>query len=216
MQQEKEALEFQKHIDSLDKNIVNLSEDVRQATELKVKQAEKGNLAVETEEPPLPAPVAPLEVDILEEPVESGITEEGAVSEFVMIEPGSVQQTLPIEGFYEKAYALYKNDDYNNAIVEFDSFLAAYPDTDYSDNALYWKGECYYSMGKFAMAINLFEEVVNKYADRNKAPHAQLKTAYSYMELKDKQNAKKAFQQVMDLYPFSDTAKTAADKLNAL
>ncbi|MBE9502862.1 MAG: tetratricopeptide repeat protein [Proteobacteria bacterium] len=94
------------------------------------------------------------------------------------------EQALPVEVFYGKAYSIYKKGDYNHAVIEFDSFLAAYPDTDYSDNALYWKGECYYSMGEFAVAIRLFEDVVSKFANGNKAPHTQLKIGYSYNGIK--------------------------------
>lgn len=224
MQEEKENLELKQRIDllsekldALDKNIVKLSENVTELADAKWAIAETAKLDTadkEEEKPPVPA--APSEVDILEDSEERGVNGNAPVTETLHKEPAPVQQTLTVELFYNKAYAVYQTGDYRKAIIEFDSFLTAYPDTDYSDNAMYWKGECYYSMSRFADAIDTFEKVVTLHPDKNKAPHAQLKIGFSYIELRDKKNAKNALQKVMDLYPFSDAAKTAANKLNSL
>jgi len=152
----------------------------------------------------------PVEVDIMETPVEDKSAT--AVPSAVMENP----EMLPLKEQYEAGYNLYKKGDFSAAIASFDILLKTYPDTDYSDNALYWKGECYYSMGNFSEAIRLFRETEQKFPEGNKVPAAQLKAGFAYIKMQNKEGAKKQFQKVIDLYPFSQQAETAIKKLNDL
>lgn len=48
------------------------------------------------------------------------------------------------EKAYSAAYQIFKEGNYDKARTEFQDFLANYPDSEYSDNAQFWVGECYF------------------------------------------------------------------------
>ncbi|MBE9536037.1 MAG: tol-pal system protein YbgF [Proteobacteria bacterium] len=153
----------------------------------------------------------PAEIDIMEAPVEEKST--ASMPSTVMENP----KVLPLKEQYEAGYNLYKKGRFSDAIESFDLLLKTYPNmADYSDNALYWKGECYYSMGNFSEAIRLFRETEHRFPDGNKTPASQLKAGFAYIKMQNKEGAKKQFQKVIDLYPFSQQAEIATKKLNTL
>lgn len=117
---------------------------------------------------------------------------------------------------YEEAYNLYKKRDFKGAISAFSSFIANYPSTSYTDNAFYWRGECYYAMGEFRKAIDEFDIVEKKFPKGNKVPDAMLKKGYSYIKIKNIPKAKSFFKKVIKLYPSSRSAKKAAEKIDLL
>ena len=152
------------------------------------------------EEAPTPPPV---EEDIFEEPEKP---EGEAVPEPVP----------PLKELYRKALDLYNTGSFDEAAATFDTLIATYPDTEYTDNAQYWKGECYYSKREYAKAVKEFEKVVENFPEGNKAPDAQLKIGYAYLEMGEIQKGKDTLQKTMDMFPFSDAAKMAAERLKSL
>lgn len=63
-----------------------------------------------------------------------------------------------------KAGELYrKTGNYDAAIVYFDGVLNGYYDTEFAKPALFWKGECLYSLKEFQRASNIFLELIEKY-----------------------------------------------------
>ncbi len=163
------------------------------------------------------AELAGAEEDILEEPVTGKEAEkEEMVAETSMAAVESPAEVPPVEDLYRKAYGFYEQGLFAEATAEFDKLISAYPDSDYTDNALYWKGEINYSMLNFEAAISDFEKVVKEFPEENKAPDAQLKIGYSYFEMQDFNKAKAALEKVVDRYPFSESAKKAEVKLNSI
>ena len=159
-------------------------------------------------------------IDILESPGDDKTTGETTKVGYATVALDGIsplyRRNLPPGKHYQKAYKMYKQGDLKNAIAEFTSFIAEHPVTDYTDNAFYWRGECYYSMGGFMKAINEFDMVINKFPKGNKAPDAILKRGFSYIKLRNSSKGREALQDVMDLYPFSIAAKKAAEKINSL
>ncbi|MFH1626071.1 MAG: tol-pal system protein YbgF [Pseudomonadota bacterium] len=117
---------------------------------------------------------------------------------------------------YQKAFGRLKSEDYSEAILTFKRFVQKFPDHDYTDNALYWLGEIYYSQKNFPHAIIEFKRVVEEYPNGNKVPDALLKIGLSYVNLKDVRNAEDYLQRVMDIYPFSEAAEKASISLKKL
>lgn len=192
-----------------------IKKSARSGTEQRKKPA-KADIARETEEAATTA-----------KDNSAGIPQEGMINdisggkrlamvrELPSAEIASVKADTNAPTQYKRAFDLYVRGAYTAAAAEFDSFIATYPETIYTDNALYWKGECYYSLSKYTKAIEEFKKVVERFSGENKAPDAQLKIGYSYFELQDLDSARIALQKVMDLYPFSDAAKKAMVKLNS-
>ena len=88
------------------------------------------------------------------------------------------------KGSYQAAFNLLKDGKYDQAIVNFQKFLSAYPDSNLDDNAQYWLGEAYYVNKSFLEAQQSFQRVVDKYPQSRKLPDALLKIGFCRYELK--------------------------------
>lgn len=117
------------------------------------------------------------------------------------------------EALYAQAYESFKEGKYEKARTDFQNFLKAYPDTEYSSNAQFWIGECYYFEKKYEKAILEYEKVIKNYPDGNKVPYALLKQGLSFLSLGDKSSAKAIFQNIIKDYPNTNQARSARAKL---
>ena len=120
---------------------------------------------------------------------------------------------LSAEQLYESAYDHLNSGDLGQAILEFEEYVANYQETDLSDNAQYWIGECYYTQNDYQQAIKEFQKVINNFSSGNKVPAAILKVGYSYYELGDTAKAQEELRKVIDQFPNSEEAKLAEDKI---
>ncbi|TFG93852.1 MAG: tol-pal system protein YbgF [Syntrophobacterales bacterium] len=117
------------------------------------------------------------------------------------------------EEAYANAYSMFKSGRYEAAREEFQKFLKAFPDSEFSDNAQFWIGECDYFKGKYEEAIIEYEAVIKNYPTGNKVPNALLKQALSFLKLGDKSSAKLLLQGVIKDYPNTTPASVARKKL---
>lgn len=117
------------------------------------------------------------------------------------------------EEAYAKAYGIFKNGRYDAAKEEFRKFLKAFPDSEYSDNAQFWIGECEYFQGRYEEAIIEYEAVIQNFPKGNKVPNALLKQALSFLKLGDTSSAKLLLQGVIKDYPNTTPASVARKKL---
>lgn len=128
---------------------------------------------------------------------------------------GSTEKGEPTgrEEAYAKAYSMFKSGQHEAAKEEFRKFLKAFPDSEYSDNAQFWIGECEYFQGRYEEAIIEYEAVIQNYPKGNKVPNALLKQALSFLKLDDKSSAKLLLQGVIKDYPNTTPAGVARKKL---
>lgn len=117
---------------------------------------------------------------------------------------------------YAAAYQLFKAGNYAKAQEAFQAFLAAHPTGEYSDNAQYWIGECYFFEKKYEKAILEYEKVTKKFPSSSKVPYAILKQGISFQKLGDKTSARLLLQQVIKDYPNTSQARIARSKLHEL
>jgi tol-pal system protein YbgF len=121
-----------------------------------------------------------------------------------------------LEGMYQQAYDAFKAEDYPGALTMFRDFLNKYPDSEYSDNAQYWIGECYYQQIDYERAILEYEKLLRRYPKGDKVPAALLKQGFAFLNLGDKVDAELLFKQVIKKYPHSPQAQIANRKLQTL
>ncbi|HET6462001.1 MAG TPA: tol-pal system protein YbgF [Syntrophales bacterium] len=114
---------------------------------------------------------------------------------------------------YAAAYDEFKAARYEKARTGFQDFLKQHPETEYSGNALFWIGECYYFEKNYEKAILEYDKVIKKYPDGGKAPSALLKQGLSFINLGDKVSARVVLQRVIKDYPNTSQARTARAKL---
>jgi tol-pal system protein YbgF len=117
------------------------------------------------------------------------------------------------ESLYGAAYELFKEAKYEKSREAFEGFLKQFPDTDYSDNAQFWIGECYYFEKKYEKAIVEYEKVTKNFPEGNKVPYALLKQGLSFLKLGDKASAKLILQQVIKDFPNTSQARIARARL---
>ncbi len=117
---------------------------------------------------------------------------------------------------YSAAYQIFQEGYYSKARTEFQNFLAAYPDSEYSDNAQFWIGECYFFEQKYESAILEYEKVTKNYPNGNKVPYALLKQGLSFLKLGDNTSAKLLLQEVIKNYPNTSQARIARSNLQGI
>ncbi len=117
---------------------------------------------------------------------------------------------------YSAAYQIFKDGNYDKARTEFQNFLTAYPNSEYSDNAQFWIGECYFREKKYEQAILEYEKVTKNYPNGSKVPYALFKQGLSFLNLGDKTSAKLLLQQVIKDYPNTSQARAARSKLQEI
>jgi tol-pal system protein YbgF len=117
------------------------------------------------------------------------------------------------ESLYAAAYELFREGKYEKSREGFESFLKQYPDTEFSDNAQFWIGECYYFEKKYEKAIVEYDKVTKNFPEGNKVPYALLKQGLSFLKLGDKASAKLLLQQVIKDFPNTSQARIARGRL---
>ena len=126
--------------------------------------------------------------------------------------PTVANPTDPRE-LYDAAYNDYLQGNYDLAILAFRRYIDGFPNTDLTDNATYWIGECYYSQGKFKKAIDLFDEVLATYGDSDRIPSTLLKKGYAYLELGQRGPGIVQLQSVSCEHAGTDEAHLALQRL---
>jgi tol-pal system protein YbgF len=116
---------------------------------------------------------------------------------------------------YVKAFGLYSANNFAGAIAAFEVFMKNNPQNDYSANALYWIGECHYSLSDLPKAKEIFLKVTGNYPNSSKAPDAMLKLGYTMSALKEKDKAHAIFESLIKSYPSSPAATKARERLTA-
>ncbi|HKA37859.1 MAG TPA: tol-pal system protein YbgF [Thermoanaerobaculia bacterium] len=117
---------------------------------------------------------------------------------------------------YDTAYADYTKGRYPLAISGFQEYVAAYPNTDLSDNAQYWIGESYYAQKKWSEAIAAFDKLGKQWPKSDKAAAGLLKKAYALAEMGSRAEAVVQLQYVMHEFPTSEESRLARAKLKTM
>lgn len=128
---------------------------------------------------------------------------------------GSTDELTP-ETLYEASRTYYTNEEYDQALKGFKSFLEAFPESDLADNSHFWIGECFMALQEYEHAILAYQEVIKKYPNENKVPNAMLRQAIAWLEIGDKTSSKLLLNKVLKNYPDSPEAKIAENKLSSI
>ena len=114
---------------------------------------------------------------------------------------------------YKAAFDAFKNGEYANAIVQFESFLATHPQSNLAPGAAYWVGNARYALRDYQLAIDAQKRLISKYPNSNKVPDAFLNIASSQLEMGDSKASKQTLENILAKYPQSDAAKKAKQRL---
>ena len=114
---------------------------------------------------------------------------------------------------YDAALALLRKGEFAPAQAAFLEFLTRYPNTGYKPSALFWLGNAQYALRGYKEAIANFKSVVALAPDGPRAPEAALSIANCQVELKDLKAARKTLEDLVNVFPESEAAAVAKDRL---
>ncbi len=120
------------------------------------------------------------------------------------------------EELYRSAYEDYMRGNYDLASEGFRDYMVRWPDTELTDNALYWIGECYDAQNDPAQALEIFTQVLEDYPTSDKAAAAQLKKGLLYLKMNDQAQGVVHLQYVVYEYPGTREADLARERLKSL
>lgn len=140
------------------------------------------------------------------------------LSRLLRTETFTTKPSTPVDPdeLYNTAYLDYTRSNYDVAIEGFKRYLKYFPDTELSDNAQYWIGECYYTKKLYPDAVLEFEKVITNYPQGNKVISAIYKTGLAYESMNEIKKAKEYYKRVFDNYPNTPEAKLAQEHYSAL
>ena len=117
---------------------------------------------------------------------------------------------------YDQAFQSLKDLKYADAAEQFLTFVNAYPDSEYADNAQYWLGESYYVTRNYDIALEAFSTLLSDYPTSPKVADGLLKIGYTHYELKQWDQARAALTQVQEQYPDTTLARLAGSRLRSM
>jgi len=117
---------------------------------------------------------------------------------------------------YRSAYEDYMRGNYDLAADGFGEYLRRWPNTELSDNALYWIGECYDAKEEPSQALTMFTRVLDEYPTSDKAAAAQLKKGLIYLKMGDQGQGVVNLQYVVYEHPGTREADLAREQLRSL
>ncbi len=127
-----------------------------------------------------------------------------------------INPNLSPKEVFDMAYADYTKGSYELAMDGFKIYRQQFFDSPLADDALYWIGECYFSLRKYSEAIGEFNTLIFNYPQGNNIPAAYLKKGMSYAELGKKDEAISVFKLLINKYPNDEEAKIAQQKIKEL
>jgi len=117
---------------------------------------------------------------------------------------------------YDAALAVFRKGDFAAAQTAFVNFVKRYPQSGYGASALFWLGNAQYATRDYKEAVANFRAMLGMAADHPRAPEAALSIANCQVELKDSKAARKTLEDLVKVYPQSEAAAAAKDRLAKL
>ncbi len=118
--------------------------------------------------------------------------------------------------YYDAAFDLIKQKDFDKASQAFNAFLRKYPNSQYAGNAQYWLGEVNLAKGDLQGASQAFAKVSQLYPEHSKVPDSLYKLADVERRLGHTDKVKGILQKVVTDYPKTTAAKLAERDLQKL
>lgn len=92
-------------------------------------------------------------------------------------------------------------EKYNKAIAAFEQIIELYPDSQASEEALFYKGNSQYNLGKYDEAIQGFTDYLNLYPNGRYILQAKIALAFGYQERSNYKEAIAIFSEITNYYP---------------
>jgi len=138
--------------------------------------------------------------------------------------PKSSKVNVQVDGFeflaepeekrdFEAAFVLFRKGDFAAAAKEFAQFVKVYSASGYKPSALYWLGSARFARRDFNEAIAQLKGLANDFPNHARTPEAMLTVGNAQLEIKQPKEARKTFNELLKLYPTTEAAAAAKDRL---
>ncbi len=117
---------------------------------------------------------------------------------------------------FDAALASLRRGEFAPAQSAFTDFIKRYPESGYRPSALFWLGNAQYALRSYREAILNFKSVISVAPDHVRSPEAALSIANCQVELKDAKSARKTLEDLIKVYPQSEAASVAKDRISKL
>ena len=117
---------------------------------------------------------------------------------------------------FDAALATLRRGEFAPAQTAFLDFVNRYPQSGYRPSAFFWLGNAQYALRAYREAIINFKSVIAVAPDHVRSPEAALSIANCQVELKDLKAARKTLEDLIKVYPQSEAASVAKDRLTKL
>jgi len=108
---------------------------------------------------------------------------------------------------YDAARNLMTQRKYREALDGFTAFLVKYPDHPMADNAMFWRGDCYFSLGDFPHAEQELSGALARFPQGIKAPDTLLKLGMTEEKLGQPDKARAYYDKLQKEFPKSEAAR---------
>jgi tol-pal system protein YbgF len=175
---------------------------------------------------PLPAPVQP-KTSVAQEPLPAPFQSENRPEPQaprvapVAASPAEPQAPVAIPSdadpvvLYQESLDALRSGHHGQAVAGFRALVERHPTHGLADNAIYWLGEADYDRQRYDAALSTFQEVLTAYPLGNKVPDAMLKIGLCFLNLGEQPQAVAILRQLDEIYPDSDAARIARERLHA-
>ena len=117
---------------------------------------------------------------------------------------------------FEAALAVLRSGEFAVAQNAFLDVIKRNPGSGYRPSALFWLGNAQYALRSYKEAIINFKGLLSLAPDHLRAPEAALAIANCQVELKDNKSARKTLEDLIKVYPQSEAASVAKERLTKL
>jgi len=117
---------------------------------------------------------------------------------------------------YEAAMGLIRRGDFAEAATAMTGFLRRFPASGYLDSVRFWLGNAQYGKRDYKDAIATFKTFISSNPQDPKTAEALLALANSQVELKDNKAARRSLEDLIKVYPGTEAAQAAKERLAAL
>ncbi|MDO9404506.1 MAG: tol-pal system protein YbgF [Polaromonas sp.] len=117
---------------------------------------------------------------------------------------------------FDAALATLRKGEFPAAQTAFTEFNKRYPESGYKASALFWLGNAQYALRNYKDAVANFRALLAVAPDHLRAPEAVLSIANCQVELKDTRAARKTLEDLVKVYPQSEAAAVAKDRLSKM
>jgi tol-pal system protein YbgF len=108
---------------------------------------------------------------------------------------------------FEAAMALVRAKQYDKAADALTAFLVRYPDHEYADQAMYFRGDCFYAKGANARAAEQLQGLIARFPLSSRVPDALLKIGLSQRRIGAEDQAQRTFAELKERFPKSDAVR---------